>query len=92
MVKHEGQELNRLIISGECQEEGSDYKCLCNEGYRFSGITCTDINECEEEAPCGNGQCHNTIGSHTYAIFTTYFIPSCSYIIHRPRFKCEFFA
>ncbi|XP_063693608.1 uncharacterized protein LOC134825361 [Bolinopsis microptera] len=61
---HGGCEVARCG-QGDCQEDEADYKCLCYEGYRFNGVTCTDIDECVEEDPCGNGLCNNTIGSHT---------------------------
>lgn len=48
---------------GECVEDGSDYECLCDEGYAFDGTTCADVDECAEE-PCGNGECTNTEGSY----------------------------
>merc|ERR1712176_61730 len=49
---------------GECVEDGPNYKCLCDEGYKFDGTTCQDVDECAEE-PCGNGECTNTPGSYT---------------------------
>ena len=54
--------INRFV-AGECVEDGSDYECLCDEGYAFDGTTCADVDECAEE-PCGNGECTNTDGSY----------------------------
>ena len=45
----------------------SSTSCVCNVGYRGSGmISCSDINECEEEFPCHEkATCVNTAGSFT---------------------------
>lgn len=51
------------------------YSCVCDEGfissngaerfYHNDGVTCRDINECEEEKVCGqNAKCINTPGSY----------------------------
>lgn len=40
--------------------------CVCPRGYRLSnsGVSCLDVNECEESHPCApNALCRNKIGS-----------------------------
>lgn len=53
--------------SQSCQVVGSDYQCICAQGYRLAldRITCLDINECIElSEPCAQGQeCRNSDGS-----------------------------
>ena len=47
-------------------EDGPNYTCECDSGYKFDGDTCLDVNECQEE-PCGNGECSNEPGSYRSA-------------------------
>ena len=54
-------------------EDGANYTCECDSGYKFDGVTCGDVNECQEE-PCGNGECSNQPGSYRSA----YLLLSCS--------------
>jgi hypothetical protein len=55
--------------SQNCSNTIGSYQCLCDHGYLLDsdGLTCNDVNECEN----GNNSCHdnanctNTIGSYT---------------------------
>ena len=50
---------------GKCKVVNvTDFTCVCKKGYEFTGETCTDINECQDD-PCGNGECVNTPGTYT---------------------------
>lgn len=56
---------------GTCVEEGPNYTCECDSGYKFNNETCEDVDECAE-MPCGNGKCSNTPGSYTCDCKTGY--------------------
>ena len=58
-------------MTGTCVEEGPNYTCECDSGYKFNNETCEDVNECAE-MPCGNGECSNTPGSYTCDCKTGY--------------------
>lgn len=42
--------------NGECL-------CACLNGYKKTGLSCTDVNECESKKPCNGRRCVNTLGS-----------------------------
>merc|ERR1712003_408803 len=50
--------------AGKCVEDGPNYTCECDSGYKFNGKTCQDVDECQE-LPCGNGECSNSPGSYS---------------------------
>uniref|UniRef100_A0A8C4T1F0 Latent transforming growth factor beta binding protein 2 n=1 Tax=Erpetoichthys calabaricus TaxID=27687 RepID=A0A8C4T1F0_ERPCA len=52
--------------NGECMNSQGSYFCLCVAGYTTStdGISCQDVNECEEPTTCSRGQCLNIGGSY----------------------------
>ena len=56
----------RLLHIGKCVEDGPNYTCECDSGYKFNGKTCQDVDECQE-LPCGNGDCSNSPGSYRSA-------------------------
>ena len=56
-------------------EDGANYTCECDSGYKFDEVTCVDVDECQEE-PCGNGECSNLPGS--YRSVTMLLVPTVS--------------
>jgi len=49
---------------GVCEEDGENYKCICDAGYVFSQGTCEDLDECiGTDSLCPIGDCVNTEGS-----------------------------
>ncbi|XP_039598234.1 latent-transforming growth factor beta-binding protein 2-like isoform X2 [Polypterus senegalus] len=52
--------------TGECMNSQGSYFCLCVAGYATStdGISCQDVNECEEPTTCSRGRCLNIGGSY----------------------------
>lgn len=50
---------------GECEVDGSGYRCRCDDGFKFAGGTCVDRDECTEDGSlCPLGECMNTAGSY----------------------------
>lgn len=48
-----------------CVGEGDEARCECDEGFEEDGGACVDIDECEEDDPCGpNAICENARGSY----------------------------
>ena len=48
-----------------CNNTVGSYKCVCNLGYSGNGLSCNDIDECNDENKCGiNTDCDNTDGSY----------------------------
>ncbi len=48
-----------------CVNEPGTFRCECPSGYKLDsdGKTCLDVNECNEQDPCKNGEyCQNTKG------------------------------
>uniref|UniRef100_A0AAV2L0I0 Hemicentin-1 n=1 Tax=Knipowitschia caucasica TaxID=637954 RepID=A0AAV2L0I0_KNICA len=60
-VCHDGQ---------ECENTIGSYRCVmrCGRGFRktMDGLSCTDMNECEDSNPCQQ-LCLNTVGSYRCA-------------------------
>merc|ERR1712176_89734 len=60
---------------GECVEDGPNYKCLCDEGYKFDGTTCQDVDELlkshveTESVPTPRDPTHVTVTKGT-SLFT----------------------
>ncbi|KAK2181215.1 hypothetical protein NP493_406g02023 [Ridgeia piscesae] len=48
-----------------CTNTPGSYTCNCKAGYRMTGDTCNDINECNEKSSGCQQKCANTIGSFT---------------------------
>ncbi|XP_022250540.1 low-density lipoprotein receptor-related protein 2-like [Limulus polyphemus] len=49
-----------------CQKIPQGHECICPEGYQLNidGITCEDVNECEEDYRFCSQFCENTIGGY----------------------------
>ncbi|XP_042592312.1 fibrillin-3-like [Cyprinus carpio] len=49
---------------GLCHPSPSEYQCVCDVGFKGDGLTCSDIDECEENGcPNKETQCVNNPGS-----------------------------
>uniref|UniRef100_A0A673MMT2 EGF-like domain-containing protein n=1 Tax=Sinocyclocheilus rhinocerous TaxID=307959 RepID=A0A673MMT2_9TELE len=49
---------------GLCHPSPSEYQCVCDVGFKGDGLTCSDIDECEENVcPKKETQCVNNPGS-----------------------------
>ena len=47
-----------------CINSDGSFACVCLTGYTGSGLTCTDINECDNLSTCNErATCTNTVGS-----------------------------
>ncbi|KAM4632086.1 uromodulin-like [Discoglossus pictus] len=53
--------------NASCEEFGGYQECTCKDGFAGNGLSCYDIDECEDYwiPQCINGQCINSIGSYT---------------------------
>ncbi|XP_035248375.1 fibrillin-2 isoform X1 [Anguilla anguilla] len=53
-----------ICSNGHCINTDGSFRCECSMGYTldFSGVHCTDADECLVGNPCGNGTCSNVIG------------------------------
>ncbi|XP_028390644.1 uncharacterized protein LOC114515560 [Dendronephthya gigantea] len=58
-------ECHHCDIHASCHNTKGLFRCFCNIGYTGDGLTCTDVNECENGTNnCNsNASCSNTIGS-----------------------------
>ncbi|TMS07714.1 Latent-transforming growth factor beta-binding protein 2 [Larimichthys crocea] len=50
--------------NGRCDNTPGSYRCVCRLGYRVSGNTCTDVDECEDPLQCPGQECINSQGSY----------------------------
>ncbi|XP_028401634.1 mucin-like protein [Dendronephthya gigantea] len=72
--------------SGKCEhvcyvdESTKTEACSCNRGYRLQadGLSCTDINECDESTDRCSQKCTNTQGSYTCSCVDGYTLQSDS--------------
>uniref|UniRef100_A0A8C5QU48 Signal peptide, CUB domain and EGF like domain containing 2 n=1 Tax=Leptobrachium leishanense TaxID=445787 RepID=A0A8C5QU48_9ANUR len=46
--------IDRCHVDAICQDTPSSYKCICKTGFKGDGVTCEDIDECDNEY---NGDC-----------------------------------
>ncbi|KAM4632530.1 uncharacterized protein O3C94_019060 [Discoglossus pictus] len=53
--------------NASCEEFGGYQECTCKDGFAGNGLSCYDIDECEDYwiPQCNNGQCINSIGSYS---------------------------
>ena len=58
---------NDCDTNAQCSNEPGTFSCNCNSGFDGDGVTCTDINECDDgTAGCDiNANCTNTPGDFT---------------------------
>uniref|UniRef100_A0A4W3HSE0 Fibrillin-2 n=1 Tax=Callorhinchus milii TaxID=7868 RepID=A0A4W3HSE0_CALMI len=61
---NECQDNPGICLNGHCINMDGSFRCECPMGYSldYSGINCTDTDECGIGNPCGNGTCTNVIG------------------------------
>eukprot|EP00064_Thunnus_orientalis_P020634 superscaffoldBa00005783_g20776 len=50
--------------NARCDNTPGSYRCVCRLGYRLSGTTCTDVDECEDPLQCPGQECRNSPGSY----------------------------
>ena len=51
-------------VDATCMNSIVSYSCKCNIGYSGDGLSCTDINECNN-SPCDlHASCRDTFGSY----------------------------
>ena len=51
--------------NANCVEVVSMALCICKAGWQGNGTSCSDINECETQAPCHkDAECRNYAGSY----------------------------
>ncbi|XP_069578756.1 latent-transforming growth factor beta-binding protein 4 [Brachyistius frenatus] len=50
--------------NGRCDNMPGSYRCVCRLGYRLTGNTCTDVDECDDPLQCPGQECINTQGSY----------------------------
>ncbi|XP_011602354.2 CD97 antigen [Takifugu rubripes] len=84
----------------ECFNTAPGYSCICDSGFISStgvekfhhsdGVTCTDIDECEEENICGgNATCINTRGSYRCVCNSGYRLKSANDGFSGAEEQCE---
>lgn len=49
---------------GRCDNTLGSYRCVCHLGYKLSGNTCTDVDECLDPLQCPGQECINSQGSY----------------------------
>ncbi|XP_006007076.2 fibrillin-2 [Latimeria chalumnae] len=65
-----GEDINECLgnpgicSNGLCINTDGSFRCECPLGYNldYTGVHCTDTDECSVGNPCGNGTCLNVIG------------------------------
>ncbi|XP_060566863.1 nidogen-1-like [Ruditapes philippinarum] len=63
---------NNCDENAQCTNTNGSFTCACNTGYTGDGVSCTDIDECDN-TPCdSNATCENTAGSFTCTCNTGY--------------------
>ncbi|KAM9852921.1 latent-transforming growth factor beta-binding protein 4 [Aulostomus maculatus] len=50
--------------NARCENTPGSYRCVCRLGYRLTGSTCTDVDECEDPLQCPGQECINNQGSY----------------------------
>ncbi|XP_036448595.1 latent-transforming growth factor beta-binding protein 1 isoform X2 [Colossoma macropomum] len=71
----------------KCPRKQSIPLLECPQGYkRFNGTRCIDINECQLQGVCPNGNCINTVGSYR-CLCKPGFIPDATLTTCYPAFK-----
>ncbi|XP_023817153.1 latent-transforming growth factor beta-binding protein 1 isoform X2 [Oryzias latipes] len=56
--------LQNPCSNSRCENTPGSYRCVCRHGYRLSGNTCTDVDECVDPLRCPGQECVNTLGSY----------------------------
>ncbi|XP_014915220.1 latent-transforming growth factor beta-binding protein 1 isoform X5 [Poecilia latipinna] len=49
--------------NGRCENSPGSFRCDCYHGYRLTGNTCEDVDECVDPLRCPGQECINTPGS-----------------------------
>ncbi|KAL7861431.1 hypothetical protein SRHO_G00128720 [Serrasalmus rhombeus] len=71
----------------KCPRKQSIPLLECPQGYkRFNGTRCIDINECQLQGVCPNGNCINTVGSYR-CLCKPGFMPDATLTTCYPAFK-----
>ncbi|XP_053599713.1 protein kinase C-binding protein NELL1-like isoform X2 [Plodia interpunctella] len=69
-----------------CMNLNTKYTCTCNQGFRGDGLTCQDVDECQEAGGIHGHHCHsntrcvNVVGSYVCQCLPGY--------VRRDKFNC----